>query len=173
MNWYTGSGLPTSGGYLGWHMDLMDESSTKAGERVIAKPQRRSDRIIFVTNTPSPDPCMAGGSSWIMELNAVTGQRLNTSPFDYNHDGIVDAQDMVQANFDVNGDGVVDANDLLAGTGIQDQTGGKLSRPTILLDQNGNEVKLSSTSNASITKVVEAGDQQYTGRRSWIQLLPN
>jgi type IV pilus assembly protein PilY1 len=174
VNWYPGAGLPTSGTeFLGWRMDLVDQTGSQEGERVISKPQRRSNRIIFVTNIPSPDPCLVGGTSWIMELNAVTGQRLQYSPFDYNNDGVIDYSDMVQANFDVNGDGVVDANDLLAGSGIQDKTGGKLSRPTILLDQNGNEVKLSSASNASLRKILESGDQKYTGRRSWIQLLPN
>lgn len=174
VNWYAGSGLPNSGTeFLGWHMDLVNETKIPVGERVTADPQRRSTRIIFVTNTPSADPCMAGGSSWIMELNATTGQRLYSSPFDYNNDGIIDSQDLVQSSVDINGDGVIDARDYLAaGSGIQSLTGGKLSRPTILLDSNNNEVKLSSTGSATISKVVEKGDSTRINRRSWQILTP-
>ena len=174
VNWYTGSGLPTDNTtFLGWHMDLVDESGTHAGERVISDPQRRQNRVIFVTNIPSSDPCMAGGSSWIMELNASTGQRLNVTPFDYNNDGYINDDDLVNSTVDINGDGKIDNSDLLAaGSGIQDKNGGKLSRPTILLDANNNEIKLSSTSNATISKVKERGPADKVGRRSWNQLLP-
>ena len=174
VNFYTGVGLPSSGTEsLGWRMDLVDETSTLRGERVVARPQRRSDRIIFVTNIPSPDPCLAGGTSWLMELNAVTGQRLIDSPFDYNNDGVIDSKDLLYAYLDANGDGIIDAKDVVAGSGIQEKGAGKASRPTILVDKSGNEVKLSSMSDAKISKVLEAGDQLYTGRRSWIELIPN
>lgn len=174
VNFYTGTGLPSGGTeFLGWRMDLVDETGTLRGERVVARPQRRSDRIVFVTNIPSPDPCLAGGSSWLMELDATTGQRLITSPFDYNHDGVVDINDLLIAYMDANGDGVIDSKDIVAGSGIQEKSAGKASRPTILLDAKGNEVKLSSMSDAKISKVLETGDQLYTGRRSWIELFPN
>jgi len=173
VNWYTGTGLPTSGtDFLGWHLDLEDEMKNQVGERVITDPQRRSSRIVFVTNTPSTNPCSAGGSSWIMELDATTGKRLGSSPFDYNNDGVVDAADIIQAGIDINGDGVINSADLAAGSGIQEQGGGKLSRPTILLDSNNNEVKISSTGTASATSFLERGDQYKVNRRAWQELTP-
>lgn len=164
FTWYTGSGLPSSATeYLGWYLNLVDESSTPQGERVIYEPQLIGNRIIFLSTIPTVDPCLGAGVSWIMELNAANGIPSATSVFDYNNDGIINSADLVQFG-----------SNLVVGSGIQIKNGGKLSGLTIIADPTtGNEVKLSSASNATIAKVVEAGDTQFTGRRSWIQLLPN
>ena len=78
--------------YLGWYLDF----DTEAGERVHQAPFLRVDRIIFATVTPNEDPCSAGGSSWIYELDRFSGARLaNQTPFDYNNDGLFDSQDFV------------------------------------------------------------------------------
>lgn len=164
FNWYIGTGLPSSGTeFLGWRMDLVDASGTQQGERVIYNPQLISGRIIFLSNIPSVDPCLGAGVSWITELNAAYGMRSKSPVFDYNNDGVIDSNDMVQYN-----------SNMVIGSRIQIKNGGKLSGLTIIADlKTGHEVKLSSASNATVTKVVEAGDTQFTGRRSWIQLLPN
>ncbi len=44
------------------------------GERVISNILFLNQKIIFTTIIPSLDPCEYGGSSWLMELNAFTGQ---------------------------------------------------------------------------------------------------
>ena len=43
------------------------------GERVVSLPILRNGRVIFPTLIPSPNPCEFGGSSWLMELDAVSG----------------------------------------------------------------------------------------------------
>lgn len=49
----------------GWYLDF------PANERIIVKPQLYYDRLIFPTVIPSDDPCLSGGSTWVMELIAV------------------------------------------------------------------------------------------------------
>jgi len=169
FNWYfsqTGSGLPTDptkDGYLGWYMDLLEPDGTALGERVTSNPTLIGDRLIIVSDTyTSMDPCIGNSSSWITEVNMANGMRPSTSNFDYNGDGVISDADLV----DLNGTKVV-------GTRIRLKNGDKLSGLTIIADPTThNEVKLSSTSSGKIAKVLEKGDQAYTGRRSWIELLP-
>ncbi|WP_164880947.1 pilus assembly protein [Aestuariirhabdus litorea] len=51
--------------------------------------------ITFNTTVPSTVECAGGGSGWIMKLNATSGARLNTSPFDFNKDGLFDNKDLI------------------------------------------------------------------------------
>lgn len=184
FDFYTGNGLPPggSGEFLGWRMDLEEPDATdttsfsyqRIGERSVFKPQRRGNRIIFTTIIPSgsSDPCAGDGESWLMEVNATTGQRLQISPFDYDENNLFDEDDFVIVGFDVNGDGIVDDKDRLPGTGIQDKTNPRGSRAMILVDENGDEVKITSSTTGALTDVAEPGDDQGVGRRSWIQLIP-
>ena len=57
------------------------------GEMQVSDSVLRNGRIIFTTLIPDPDPCSAGGTSWLMEMNSLTGGRLDESPFDNNRDG--------------------------------------------------------------------------------------
>ena len=73
----------------GWYMDLVVPPTTAAGpggERVISRALVRYDRVIFVTVIPATDPCIPGGSSWIMELDLLSGGRTVLSAFDLNAD---------------------------------------------------------------------------------------
>ncbi len=81
----------------GWYLDFtLPNSSTTIGERQVTNPLLRSGKIIFTTLIPTTDVCNAGGDSWLMELDARTGSRLNYSPFDFNHTGTFTTQDFVQ-----------------------------------------------------------------------------
>jgi type IV pilus assembly protein PilY1 len=186
FNFYTASSPalpsnPSSDGYLGWHMDLVtvvedppDSGTTVEvveGERVIEDPERRGSRIIFNTIIPSDNACDSGGSSWLMEINATTGARLAQTPFDYDRDNAFGVSDWVEVPFDVNGDGVVDSNDRVPGSGTQDKDGRLKSAPTVLLTEDGDEVKVQSTADAKLSVIKERGDTEALGRRSWIQLL--
>lgn len=85
----------------GWYMDLVVPPTTAAGpggERVISRPLVRYDRVIFVTVIPSTDPCVPGGSSWIMELDLLTGGRTVLSAFDFNGDGVYDDNDKLASD---------------------------------------------------------------------------
>lgn len=67
----------------GWYMDMLPPSGT-GGERITVRPLLIYDRVIFVTRRPLTDPCIPGGESWIMQLEAATGARYATPVFDIN-----------------------------------------------------------------------------------------
>jgi type IV pilus assembly protein PilY1 len=85
INWAFDPSLsPAEGQHLGWYIDLPEP-----GERVHQAPLVRGDRVIFVTVTPEDDPCSAGGSSWLMEVEWKDGSSLESvSPFDFLQNGI-------------------------------------------------------------------------------------
>jgi type IV pilus assembly protein PilY1 len=89
IKWSEVPGLPPTGSHMGWYIDF----STESGERVHQAPFLRDNRIVFVTVTPSTDPCSAGGTSWLYELNGMSGSRLTMSPFDYNGDNSIGSLD--------------------------------------------------------------------------------
>jgi type IV pilus assembly protein PilY1 len=76
----------------GWYLDLVKVESGQPlsthfkGEMQVSDSILRNGRIIFTTLIPNADPCGFGGTSWLMELDALSGGRLNYSPFDLNND---------------------------------------------------------------------------------------
>jgi len=68
------------------------------GERVIAQPLSRFSRGIFTTYAPSANPCDGGGTSLLMDLDALSGARLGESVYDVNQDSFIDANDLVLYN---------------------------------------------------------------------------
>jgi type IV pilus assembly protein PilY1 len=142
----------------GWFMDL-DSPATIGGEgeRVVAPPLLLSGRIIFVTLIPLPDPCEAGGTSWLMEMEAVTGGRLLSSPFDLDGDGSF-ADEVVK---DSNGDDLP-----ISG---RKSTIGITKQPAIVYEQPGRENKVFSGSTGQIESVAEQPGVEV-GRQSWRQL---
>lgn len=77
----------------GWYMDF--NVPAEPGERVVTQALLRYDRVIFLTLIPSSAVCQPGGSSWLMELDALTGARTTESSFDFNNDGVFDSGDYV------------------------------------------------------------------------------
>lgn len=73
----------------GWYLDLAwlaGQNATGAqGERVLAKANSRTDRVVFTTMTPAEDPCAAGGTSMTMALDLSSGMSL---AYDYLSVGI-------------------------------------------------------------------------------------
>lgn len=80
----------------GWYLDLVPPGGGNQGERVVSAPLLRFGRVIFSTLVPFDDPCSAGGTSWLMELDAQTGARLGYSVFDLNKDGLFNAGDYLE-----------------------------------------------------------------------------
>ena len=74
----------------GWYLDL-----PTSGERQVSNPQLRAGKVAFTTLIPTGDACSAGGDSWLMVLDALTGSRLKATPFDNNKDGVFDRKDFV------------------------------------------------------------------------------
>lgn len=83
----------------GWVLNLMEGNETGGltakGERSVSFPLVRRGFVIFSTIIPDPDPCVGGGTSWLMEVGAFTGGRTDSPPFDINSDNQVNGSDKV------------------------------------------------------------------------------
>ncbi len=138
----------------GWYLDLPD-----TGERTVANPLLRAGRIIFVTTIPDSNICSAGGDSWLMELNALTGSKLNVTPFDLNNDALFSLEDYI----DTDGDGTKDT--AVAGVKFDEL----IPTPGILPDED-TEYKYTSDSSGNLDVTVENPGPRNVGRQSWGQL---
>jgi len=148
----------------GWFMDLPE-----SGERIDINPVIRDQRFVFVTRTPSSAPCVAGGSSWFMEVDYLTGGSLDTSPFDINGDGVINSLDLVDLTYiDENGDTVTKK---VYVTGHRDNDGGMIATPTILDKEAADEeLRILSNSDGDIEAELGSVDTEYKGRVSWEEI---
>ena len=73
----------SDGAYIrkGWYLDLVPDSGTAAGERMIYGVQAFGGALFATSAIPADDPCTPGGSGWLMGINPYTGGRLNTDLF--------------------------------------------------------------------------------------------
>lgn len=143
----------------GWYLDL-----PTTGERQVSTPILRAGRIIFTTVIPSGDECSAGGESWLMELDALSGSRLGTSPFDLNRDFAFDIEDYVPLDPDDPDSPLVPVSGRQSKEGIIKTPGiiGGCGASTI-------ECKYASGSKGKIDTTIEnAGNQK--GRLSWREI---
>ena len=167
---------PTS---KGWYMDLLQPSATTSiGERVVSAPLLRNGQIIFVTLLPIPpvgnnaDVCgvAAGTTSWLMEVDAVTGKRLATTvggrgaPWDINGDGIIDSNDLITVN-----------DQAIAPSGKQSTVGG-VKTPGVISNGLLEYKYTSGTKEGELEMTTEKGGgggsiSTLTGRQSWRQLF--
>lgn len=85
----------------GWYLDMNYPSAQ--GERIVTQALLRYGRVIFLTVIPSTDTCQAGGDSWLMELDAVTGSQTSSSSFDFNNDGQFDSGDFLTSGATASG----------------------------------------------------------------------
>jgi type IV pilus assembly protein PilY1 len=145
----------------GWFLDLLQPPNppgTFQGEMQVSDSILRNGRIIFTTVIPDPDPCTVGGTSWLMELDALTGSRLAESPFDLNRDVEFDEDDFVE--IDIDGDGVPDM--AVPVSGIQSEVG-ITPKPGILAGPNA-EYKYTPGTTGEIQVTVENPGASATGR---------
>lgn len=138
--------------YPGWYLPLQASNGSAEGERVIYEARLRYDRVIFATAIPSPDPCVAGGKSWLMELGAQNGGRLPYRVFDLNGDGSF---------------GAPDDTALGAPSGVPFDDG--LIGPPSIVPNGDNETKISASTSGKTLQVGEKGGGA-AGRQSWLQL---
>lgn len=148
----------------GWYMDLVPPSRVAKGERVVTQALLRSGRIIFVTLIPDPSPCNYGGTGWLMELDALTGNRLNETPFDISGNGLIGVEDMV--SFDLNNDGTADS---VSASGKKSKVG-IIKTPGVIGNPGGeDETKHTSGSTGAMETTLESVEGG-SGRQSWRQL---
>ncbi len=140
----------------GWYMDLKVGTNPATGERVVTDPILRNGRIIFTTLVPSQDPCSGGGTSWVMEMNAETGSRLEYNVFDIDGNGLFNANDNRGTN-------------TKAVTGIKSNKG--IIRTPTVLSAGGTEYKIASGSKeANLVSIREKGGNAPRPRTSWRQI---
>jgi type IV pilus assembly protein PilY1 len=151
----------------GWYMDLLSPDSTAAGERVFVQALLRNGRIIFVTMTPDNGKCTYGGSGWLMELDALTGNRLNETPFDLTGDGNINGDDMGTL-IDTNDDGIVNSSDDNTSISGKKSKVGIIKTPGIV-SAGTVEYKYTSGSSGSLESTTESTSGGRS-RQSWRQL---
>ena len=85
---------------MGWKVDLLTATTGSIGEMSVFAPayidgvlDGSPPRILFTTLIPLSSACSYGGTSWLMELNHLTGGALGTIVFDINGDTVIDASD--------------------------------------------------------------------------------
>ena len=161
----------------GWYMDLLSPNAPAfRGEMQVSNSALRAGRIIFTTLIPDSDPCGFGGSSWLMEMEAVSGARLTDPPFDFNNDGLFTSADQATITVTIAG---IPTTITVSPSGRQSEVG-IAQGPGILFDpgtgaSGGKEYKYlsGSTANASgsnLQRVVENPGPNSTGRQSWRQI---
>lgn len=146
----------------GWYLDLLPPSGTPQGERVVSAPLLRHGRVIFSTLIPSSDPCRFGGDSWIMELSASSGQRLDYSVFDINADRLYNAADEVTLLID-------GQTQTVPVSGIASTVG--LIKSPAVVSAGEREHKLASGTTGEIAVFGERGGGLGYGRVSWQELI--
>ncbi len=138
--------------HAGWFIDFPE-----SGERNISDSLLRAGRIIFVTMSPSGDACSSGGESWLMELDAYHGSRLNTSPFDLDGDGMFSESDYVSI-----GGEKVPVSGKKSNVGI-------INKPGVGVT-NDKEVKYTAGTQGIIETITESQGLRTSIRNSWRQL---
>ncbi|CAA0109382.1 Type IV pilus biogenesis factor PilY1 [Zhongshania aliphaticivorans] len=161
----------------GWHLRLLGPSPASAdGERVVSPAVLRNGRIIFATITPDESICGYGGSSWLMELDAMTGGRIGDEAPTLDDDGNIINGGVDSPALDINGDGLVNYLDVIedddddsyppSGVGSDEM----IKTPGII-GAGELEYKYTSGTSGSIGVITEsAGDESQAGRQSWRQL---
>lgn len=146
----------------GFLLDLVSPANGFEGERVVAEAQLRFGRIVFSTLIPSPSPCEFGGTSWLMELDAIDGGNFGRSIFDLNDDDNFDEQDYVD---------VAEGEDetlMLPVSGLGSEIG-IINKPSIITAGEV-EYKYTSGSSGDIGVIKEISGTDELGRQSWRQL---
>jgi type IV pilus assembly protein PilY1 len=154
---YTGDNTIARTAFLstqrGWVLNL-----PTAGERIVTQTAVRAGKVVVSTMIPSTVACAFGGDGWVMEVDAVTGNRPETAAIDTNADGNVDTGDLLTFQA---GQSYV--------SGVR--AGAIPSAPRFIRAQNRTlDDKLISLSNGTIMKIREAGVPQGSGRSGWEQI---
>ena len=141
----------------GWYIELPD-----SGERVVADARFRGGRAIFTSIVPDiSSPCDYGGSGWVIEVDAMTGNRFDS------------------ATFDSNGDNNLTSSDYISRSGLASQAMNTSARrigsipaaPGFMSNRAGGvtglEDKFINTSDGSVVRVRETSGAGREGRVMW------
>ncbi|MEI6722045.1 MAG: PilC/PilY family type IV pilus protein, partial [Betaproteobacteria bacterium] len=149
----------------GWYIDFPSSSTT--GERSVVSPLIRNGKAIITSLVPSTASCDAGGTGYVTDLDAVTGGRLNASPFDVNGDRNFTSGDQVTVT-------IAGVPTLVYVSSRQSQVG-ITPTPTVISGGAGKEFKVTSGSTGGRESILEnpGGATTSTTRRMWREILTN
>ena len=136
---------PADGANVGWYFDLPETY-----EKVISGLTVRDGVLIAVSYIPNDSSCSTGGDSWLLEMNACTGGRLDDAQFDIDGDGDIDDDDLI--NIGTEGD-----PEWVAPTGIKYPT--MIHEPIIVKLDEDRDVKYSSDATGGIQVTKEKGER--------------
>ncbi|MFW6357171.1 MAG: pilus assembly protein [bacterium] len=164
------SAYPVNSNQDGWFLDLVSPVNGQEGERVVSNALIRRGkgndlRVIFNTFIPSADVCDYGGSSWLMEFNALSGATLKYSVFDINEDGAVNDEDYVPHTY-VDADGNTVTVFVVSG---KKSKVGSIKTPAIV-NAGGFEIIIESGVTGDLDTTLGIHPAGSTGRQSWRQL---
>jgi type IV pilus assembly protein PilY1 len=151
----------------GWYLDLLSPNTPNfRGEMQVSNSVLRNGRIIFTTLIPDANPCSPGGTSWLMEIEALTGARLTDPPLDNNNDGVFDDEDKVTVT--------IDGEDVTVTTSGEESEVGITQTPGILASETAEFKYMSGTTanagGSNIQRAVENPGPNARGRQSWRQI---
>ena len=148
----------------GWYMNLFLDGTAGKEERVVNQALVLDGRVAFVTLQPDPDLCAYGGTSWLMELDAFSGARVDAkfpnwdiSGKDGIPDGIFDAEDLVSAG-----------GDKVSPSG-KESTVGMIKTPS-LIGAGNSDLKITSGSSGALEITRESKPVTARDRWTWRQL---
>lgn len=149
----------------GWHLDLIDGDTDTAqdaeaviGERVIADPVLRNDRILFSSIVPLTGACAPSLQNWLFQLDANNGGPEVFAPFDLNGDGGLTSDDLY------------DDNGTLVSPGARSSDGAYAPVPTILINSSGQEIHISPTAGGGVERTIANPVGYERSRSTWRQL---
>lgn len=151
---------------LGWYLDLAEGANSSAveladnqGERVVADPIIRNDRLLISTTIAEQAVCAPAISNWLFELDAADGSPTVFPPFDLNGDGGVTFADLY-----TDGSG----NTFTPAGRFSDGTYNPI--PTILISNTGHEIHLTNGADGGIERTVVNPIGFERSRATWRQL---
>jgi type IV pilus assembly protein PilY1 len=107
---------------------------------------------------PGTVNCKGGGDGWIMEVDAVTGNRSDQPALDTNADNLVDAADLLTWQA---------AKAPVSGVRI----GAIPTAPVFIRTKDRTlDDKLVNTSDGTVVRIRETGGSRSSGRASWEQI---
>jgi type IV pilus assembly protein PilY1 len=151
----------------GWFLDLLWKNTYGGpgalGERVVTGALVRGDRVIFTTLIPNTDPCAYGGDSWLMELNAFYGGRLDYAVFDLDDDADFDHDDWITVELPDGSEIEIPPSAVAPDIGI-------MQPPAVIsgIGDDQDEIKVVSGSSGQLMRISERGGINI-GRQSWRQ----
>jgi type IV pilus assembly protein PilY1 len=155
------SNNPRTASHRGWYINLVSDPYGYQGEMQVTNPVLRNGRVVFTTLIPDIDICAYGGSSWLMDMDALSGSRLTYSPFDLNKDRQYNSSDYVSLN------GV-----MVPATGRGSHS--ILTTPAFLSGSSGDYAVTTSSGGNEDDSTIDIGGSNAgpagRGRQSWRQL---